>query len=389
MESIRKDVLKCLYDLTDDDDKLIYELNRMIKKGGAQVCQVIFHVLTHLDMDLKKAEDCWHEIVAHREIMEDCLGRKVNLRTAICDYFGSINKSLKNPIVVEIHIFESKTNISKYDYLTGLYTRGSFEGSLVRELARSKRHETETSLLFFDLDDFKKVNDAFGHLAGDVALKHVAGVILKQVRAKDIAARYGGEEVAVILPETGKPEALMVAERIREKVEKCPFDFMGTAVKLTVSCGVASFPIDANESSKLIKCADDALYRAKSYGKNNVVLYSHDKRRYFRLDFNTDIKVKKIDAKADTTLKGTSKNISVNGLLFETTEPIDLGTKVELHVPLNASHEPLIIIGTVVRVEFFEAGRYDIGVSFIEMDRSTKNEISQYLVKQLRQIALS
>lgn len=389
METVRKDVLKCLYDFADNDDKLIYELDRMIKRRGGQVCQVIFHVLTHLDMELKKAEDCWHEVVAHREIMEDCLGRKVNLRTAICDYFCSINKSLKNPIVVEIHIFESKANISKYDYLTGLYTRGSFEGSLVRELARSKRHETETALLFLDLDDFKKVNDTFGHLGGDVALKHAAGVIMKEVRTEDIAARYGGEEIAIILPETGKPEALMVAERIREKVEQSSFDFMGTAIQLTVSCGVASFPIDANESSKLIKCADDALYRAKSYGKNNVVLYSHDKRRFFRLDFNTEITVRKIDLQEDLTLTGTSKNISVNGILFETSEPIDLGTKIELHVPLNATHEPLMIIGTVVRVEFFETGRYDIGVSFIEMDRNTKNEISQYLVKQLRQIALS
>ncbi|MDM8521850.1 diguanylate cyclase [Desulfococcaceae bacterium HSG8] len=389
MKKIRDDILKCLCDFADDDEKLIQQLELIIEKQGKQAYPIIFHILTHLDLESDNAEECWYEVVAHREIMGDALGRRVNLRTAICDYFCSINKSLKNPKVVELHVFESKANISKYDYLTGLYTRGSFEGFLVRELARSKRHDKETSVLFFDIDDFKAVNDTFGHLAGDVALKRIAEIVMNETRSEDIAARYGGEEIVIILPETGKAEALIVGERIREKVEQVRIEYLGHSVRLTISGGLASFSIDANEASNLVRCADDALYRAKSYGKNNIVLYSHDKRRYFRLDFNTEIRIRQIGFSDTSELTATCKNISVNGILFESDRLLDIGTKVELHVPINAGSEPFVIIGVVVRIELFDSDHYDIGVSFIEMDRTIKDEISRYLVKQLRRLAHS
>ncbi len=385
MELIRNSILKCLYNFvdSDDDDELICEFNRIIEKEGKQAYPVIFHVLTYLDLETDKAEECWQKVIAHRELMRNSLGRKVNLRTAICDYFCSVNKCLKSPIVVEIRIFEKKTNISKYDYLTGLYSRAAFDESLERELSRSKRHETELSVLFLDIDDFKKINDSFGHLAGDAVLKNVAVIIMDEIRAEDIAARYGGDEIVIILPETGKALAIMVGERIRKKVEEMGHEYRGHLIRLTMSGGIASFPTDANDALELLKCADDALYKGKHYGKNNIILYSQNRRRYFRIDFIVRIGVRKINFTEVPTLKAVSKNISVGGILFESESPFDIGAKIQIRIPLERPDEPLLIIGIVVRVELFDSGRYDIGVSFIEMDKSAKHEISQYLMRQL------
>ncbi|MCP4105974.1 MAG: diguanylate cyclase [Desulfobacteraceae bacterium] len=384
MMTIRNSVLQCLYEFVNDDEKLIHELDHVIEKEGSQAYSIIFHVLTHLDLEHDKAAECWHEVLAHREIMSTSMGRKINLRTAICDYFCSINKSLKNPKVVELHIFESKANISKYDYLTGLYTRGAFDGSLLREIARSKRHKTETSVLFFDIDDFKRINDTFGHLAGDLVLKKLSRVIIDEIRTEDIAGRYGGEEIVLIFPETGKIKGLVVGERIREKVEQMDFEYEGHPIQVTLSGGLASFPADANNGTNLVKCADDALYKAKSYGKNNIVLYSQDRRRYFRLDFSSEINVAKIGFSDDLTIRATTKNISISGILFESEFALDIGTRLQLSIPIPTFDEPLSIIGIVIRVEFFDSGKYDIGVSFIEMDKSVKCNISQYLINQLK-----
>ncbi|MCP4345446.1 MAG: diguanylate cyclase [Desulfobacterales bacterium] len=384
MELIRNSVLQCLYEFANDDEKLIHELNHVIEKEGLQAYSIIFHVLTHLDLEHDKAAECWHEVLAHREIMSMSLGREINLRTAICDYFCSINKSLRNPKVVELHIFESEANISKYDYLTGLYTRGAFDGSLLREIARSKRHKTETSVLFFDIDDFKRINDTFGHLAGDLVLKKLSRIIMNEIRTEDIAGRYGGEEIVLIFPETGKIKGLVVGERIREKVEQMDFEYEGHPIQMTLSGGLASFPADAGNGANLVKCADDALYKAKSYGKNNIVLYSQDRRRYFRLDFSSEINFVKIGFSDDLNIRATSKNISISGILFESEFALDIGTRLQLSIPIPAFDEPLHIIGIVVRVEFFDSGKYDIGVSFIEMDKSVKCNISQYLINQLK-----
>ncbi len=384
MEPIRNSVLQCLYEFANDDEKLINELNHIIEKEGIQAYSIIFHVLTHLDLEHDKAAECWHEVVAHREIMSTSLGREINLRTAICDYFCSINKSLKNPKVVELHIFESKANISKYDYLTGLYTRGAFDGSLIREVARSKRHKTETSVLFFDIDDFKKINDIFGHIAGDLVLKKLSKLVMNEIRTEDIAARYGGEEIVIIFPETGKIKGLVVGERIREKVEQMEFEYEGHPIQLTISGGLATFPADADNGANLVKCADDALYKAKSYGKNNIVLYSQDRRRYFRIDFSSEINIRETGFSDDLSIKATSKNISLSGILFESESPMNIGTRLQLCIPIPTSDEPLLITGIVARVEIFDSGKYDIGVSFIEMDKSAKCNISHYLIKQLK-----
>jgi diguanylate cyclase (GGDEF)-like protein len=385
VESMRESVLRCLDEFSLDDDKLISELNCIIEEGGNAAYQVIFSVLTHLDLTADKAEDYWKQIVSHRKSISKALGRNVNLRTAICDYFCSISKDMTNPIVIEIRVLEEALYSLKYDSLTGLYTRRTFDDMFLRETDRATRYELELAVLFFDLDDFKKINDTFGHLAGDETLKHVARIIMRELRTIDIAVRYGGEEIVVVLPETGKIDAFVVAERIRERVESTKLDYKGQNISLTISGGIASFPIDAADTENLIKNSDIAVYKAKETGKNNIVIFSEHKRRYIRVDFIADIKVQVVDPNNKIgTFETTSKNLSTGGILFESKYPIDIDTQVQLRIPTGTADEPLVVTGDVVRIEKFSSSQYDVGISFLGVSNAARSELSRCIRKCIR-----
>jgi len=149
MQQIRQSVLTCL-DKYKNEDRLVKELNLIVDKEGQQVYPVIFDVLTDLLMDPPEAEQCWHEIIEHYDRLSERLGRKVSLRTAICDYFCSIHKSLENPKVVEIHIFERTVKASRYDSLTGLFNRRYFLHRLKEEVARAERQRHHLSCMLLD-----------------------------------------------------------------------------------------------------------------------------------------------------------------------------------------------------------------------------------------------
>ncbi len=160
------------------------------------------------------------------------------------------------------------------DSLTGLYNHREFQRTLREEVDRAIRYGREFTLLMIDIDRFKTVNDSYGHPVGDAVLAELASRLKQALRASDLVARYGGEEFAVILPETGEKTALMVAERLREAVAARPFATpAGGATAVTVSGGIATFPLDASEREALINAADQALYFAKNAGRNRVQTY--------------------------------------------------------------------------------------------------------------------
>jgi diguanylate cyclase (GGDEF)-like protein len=182
---------------------------------------------------------------------------------------------------IEAALRESEENyklLSITDALTGLFNRRYFYELALTEFDRSSRHLRQVAIIIYDLDDFKNVNDSFGHIAGDMALKHIAALSGKEVRKIDVLARYGGEEFICLLPETGLKKAALVAERIRSAIESHPLEYQGSAISVTASFGVAAIEhnMDASESymshiQRIIKQADGALYQAKAAGKNRVV----------------------------------------------------------------------------------------------------------------------
>ncbi len=160
------------------------------------------------------------------------------------------------------------------DALTGLYNHRYLHERLSEELHRAREHSSPLSMLFLDLDHFKDYNDANGHSAGDAVLREVAHLIEQSVRNVDVAARYGGEEFVVLLVETGRETALMVAERIRERLRAAGYSADG--VPLTVSIGVAGYPDDADHREDLLEKADAAMYLAKRRGRDQVASAGED-----------------------------------------------------------------------------------------------------------------
>jgi diguanylate cyclase (GGDEF)-like protein len=176
------------------------------------------------------------------------------------------------------------------DGLTGLRNRRFFDERLHEEFGRAQRYSDPVSLIMLDLDHFKRVNDRWGHQAGDLVLRESAGLIRASLRDPDIPARYGGEEFAVILPKTHVQGALAVAERVWRAIGGMIFRLPGAEgevapsaveVRITVSIGVAFFPSkDITSAQLLVKYADEALYQAKHSGRNSICLYQAQAYRY-------------------------------------------------------------------------------------------------------------
>jgi|GEM_PF-382376 len=153
------------------------------------------------------------------------------------------------------------------DGLTGALNRAAFDERLTAEHARARRHANSLSLLFWDLDHFKSINDTWGHQAGDRVLEHVTELLRKDLRESDCLARYGGEELVILLPETPLDGALKVAEKLRRLVADTHFHYQSDRVPVTISCGAAELHPDES-AAELVKRADAALYQAKEAGRN-------------------------------------------------------------------------------------------------------------------------
>jgi diguanylate cyclase (GGDEF)-like protein len=157
------------------------------------------------------------------------------------------------------------------DGLTKLFNKRYFLDRLDSELKFALRHQTSLSLLMIDLDHFKKVNDTFGHLAGDAVLSNIASTLSRAVRNEDVVARFGGEEFAIVLRSIPLDSALHMAERLRRVIEQTPIHFNDHTLLPTVSIGVAGFPTTPVKTpAELVEAADQALYRAKNAGRNRV-----------------------------------------------------------------------------------------------------------------------
>jgi diguanylate cyclase (GGDEF)-like protein len=173
---------------------------------------------------------------------------------------------------VEADYHEEIYRLTIVDALTQIANVRYFNEFLEREVLRTVRHGRPLSLVLFDIDRFKTVNDNLGHLGGDFTLRELAACVKKVVRREDLFARYGGEEFALVLIETARAEAVLAAERIRQLVEAHPFRFDEKVFHLTVSAGVAECPLDGTATPReLMRRADEKLYEAKRAGRNRVV----------------------------------------------------------------------------------------------------------------------
>jgi two-component system cell cycle response regulator len=170
---------------------------------------------------------------------------------------------------IENSYHEEIYRLTTVDGLTQVHNRRFFLEQLEREVSRARRYRRDLSLILFDVDRFKSINDSHGHLAGDYVLTQLATVVRGKIRREDLFARYGGEEFTIVLPEIDAPNAIAFAEKVRRLVERAPFKFEDTKIPVTISIGVTTLA-DEIDASELIKRADDKLYEAKEAGRNCV-----------------------------------------------------------------------------------------------------------------------
>jgi diguanylate cyclase (GGDEF)-like protein len=180
--------------------------------------------------------------------------------------------------LVNAQRFAAIAGQSVSDPLTGLFNHGGFDQRLREELERSARSQVSGALIMLDLDQFKHVNDTYGHLTGDAVIRLIATKAIKgQTRSYDVPCRVGGDEFAVILPHTSLSDALTVADRIRQAVMNAPTDTLGVPVGIVgASLGVAVFPASGISADDLVARADQAMYRAKNLGRNRIQVSGAD-----------------------------------------------------------------------------------------------------------------
>ncbi|MEK5215998.1 GGDEF domain-containing protein [Psychrobacillus sp. FSL H8-0487] len=199
----------------------------------------------------------------NNEINALILGSLINWSIILTiGYF--INKSYKLLLKVE--------ELTITDSLTGIYNRRYLELFMEKSIPIYKKMNGSLVFMMLDIDNFKKVNDNYGHQGGDEALRHTSGIIGNNLRNSDVFVRFGGEEFAVILPNTDVTEGLIIAERIREAVEKSEFFYKNERIHFTISVGVSFFNGDTAE--EFIKKSDNALYKAKENGRNQIAIIS-------------------------------------------------------------------------------------------------------------------
>ena len=163
--------------------------------------------------------------------------------------------------------------LSRTDRLTQLNNRGYWEECLYNEFMRVKRTKQPASLIIFDIDHFKKVNDTYGHMAGDEVIRQTAAVLRESIRDTDIPGRYGGEEFVLILIDTEPDSAFILAERIRKKIEALTVIYEDMEIKYTISLGISQASTDSGDYMKWLECADNALYTSKESGRNQTTIY--------------------------------------------------------------------------------------------------------------------
>lgn len=236
-----------------------------IIKNPASLSHLIY-LLTNISLTHKEARILLDKTFEMRIAMSKCLNRPVDFRVSLLDLLINEKDFIHNPKVIEIKLYLEQERKTVIDYLTGLYNKRYFDDALIREFNQAKRHKRNLSILLIDIDDFKKVNDNYGHGMGDEVLKNLAKIIQKNTRKEDTICRTGGEEFTLLLPDTPSEGAFKVGEKIRIEFnnEKLGSDF------LSFSGGVSVFPKDSDKAEEIVYLADKAMYYSKYLGKNQI-----------------------------------------------------------------------------------------------------------------------
>jgi diguanylate cyclase (GGDEF)-like protein len=324
---------------------------------------MLFDILFDLKLSPDEAAGMAQKLVENQRLLEQQLGRSVDIRVAALDYFVSSDTPVFNPKITDLGAYEGQVLLASTDALTGLYNRRFLADTLQREIHRSRRHGIPFALLFLDIDDFKKINDGYGHQIGDAVLRNFASYLRGFLRSEDIVGRYGGEEFLVVMPQTDIEGARILGERLLDRLATRT---LHPEVTVTFSGGISTFPNHAETVERLVESADRALYSAKMNGKRQIRVASPEKRRDRRYPGNAlqhlELECCKISGNRD---RGLIRNLSRSGISFEWRESLSIGDTVQLSVHSRSNQREYDIIGRVVWTTTVpDPVRYQVGAQY-------------------------
>jgi diguanylate cyclase (GGDEF)-like protein len=248
-------------------DLLVETLDGVDESVRGQFLRSFFRTIAQIDLTDAQSTEYWERILIRRRELSENLGRRVSLKTAMVDVLASTS-FLRVPILVEYEDFKKLQINAATDSLTGLYNRRLFDEYCDKELNRAKRYAQQLAVVILDLHKLKDVNDHRGHLQGDEVLQLAASTLRKTLRASDFSFRIGGDEFALLLPQTDPEQALTLCRRIRSQYEQ-DLGPMQLEIGVTLDFGIAVHPMDGDQKSALMNLADQRLYQMKISGRAN------------------------------------------------------------------------------------------------------------------------
>jgi len=315
----------------------------------------------HLDFSEEEAIEHWKKIVTNGHEIKKRLGRNIGIHLAVVDYFTNKTHALNSPMLIEVHVFRQTERLAMIDGLTGIFNRRYMDIILKKEFNRCDRYGKALSVCIIDIDDFKRVSDAQGHVFGDTVLREIAEMLRESIREEDIVCRYGGEEFLIILPETDAAGAMILANRVRQETKTRIFFVENN---ITFSAGSATYPSCAREMTELIQAADRALYQAKYSGKDRICAAMPERRKFGRYAKSWTLSLFTENGKKPITGIVT-QNISLGGIQFECQVKYDIDTPV--HLVFTHQEEGIPEIKAEGRITWVKRTRdiFSYGVSFL------------------------
>jgi diguanylate cyclase (GGDEF)-like protein len=242
-------------------EQLADTLDTLDLPARGQFLQRYFRVIAHLDLRETQCVQIWDDMLVRRRELSDQAGRPLSLKTALVDVLASAGL-LRVPVIIEYDELKRLQLNAVTDPLTGLYNRRLFAETFEKELNRARRYTQPLGLVILDLHRFKEVNDKYGHPRGDEVLRAAAATLKKSLRTSDSAFRIGGDEFALLLPQTDAPQALALGHRVQTVFVEMLLP-LELGVSVSMDLGVANFPQDAENADQLIRVADERLYQLK------------------------------------------------------------------------------------------------------------------------------
>jgi diguanylate cyclase (GGDEF)-like protein len=385
----KDELIGILQEDAHNEERILKRLDQIRTQSGIQVYAALLLILTSLPFEEAEARRHWEAILRHRKTLSQKLQRDVGLRVAVLDYFVNANRQLTRPRLIDLALADRQEPSSPVDGQTGVWNARQFLSALQKETRRAKRYNLDLCVLYLDIDDFREINERHGELVGDILLREVAILVKNKIRDIDMAARLAGEEFALILPETERMGAFLVAERVRREMERhfLRRDIDGRPIAMTVTIGMAQYPEDATLADRLLRRAEEAMHQAKARGGNSVGVYYRERRSFLRFDVRgRDVRIRVTPAAEEpATPDGAGspepRNISRSGLLFETDRVHAIGDEVVIVCEDGRGQARITLRGRVVRIEEIEGepGRFEVGAAFLLEWEHQEGQITEFL----------